>query len=68
MAGERTGPKPAGDPDAKAQESAATRGLREQPAGDDPDAVHQTLGVVELERMVKDDGRALLVFRRADGR
>lgn len=44
----------------------------ESPASDtpqpDPSVGDDTYGLVSLERMRKDDGRALLVYARADGR
>ncbi len=56
MNGKPTGPAPeAGTPDPGAEDGAENNDS-------------ETFGVVELQRLAKDDGRALLVFRRTGGR
>jgi hypothetical protein len=68
MAGKPPGRNPGPKEDPSPDEGALAPELRGRESDAAPDRRTETLGVVELERMVKDDGRALLVFRRTDGR
>jgi hypothetical protein len=40
----------------------------ETPASDTPISAPESYGVVDLTRLVKDDGRALIVYSRPPGR
>ena len=51
----------AGDPEHRAAREASA-------SVPTPDSSRENFGVVELTRLVKDDGRALLVYRRTEDR
>ncbi len=55
-----------GDPDP--DESVAASSLGGGKADGDSEGGFERFGIVELERLTKDDGRALLVFQRTRGR